>query len=54
MAIAQEISYRLERLILDGGLAPEQKMRRNDNWLPGLVCLGQSSVKPCTNCRGGA
>ncbi|MEO9588175.1 MAG: winged helix-turn-helix domain-containing protein, partial [Marinobacter sp.] len=26
MAIAQEISYRLERLILDGGLAPEQKM----------------------------
>lgn len=26
MAISQEISYRLERLILDGGLAPEQKM----------------------------
>ncbi|MFC7293394.1 FCD domain-containing protein [Marinobacter aromaticivorans] len=26
MAIAQEISYRLERLILDGGLAPEQKI----------------------------
>jgi GntR family transcriptional activator of glc operon len=26
MAIAQDISYRLERLILDGGLAPEQKM----------------------------
>ena len=26
MAIAQEISYKLEQLILDGGLAPEQKM----------------------------
>lgn len=26
MAISQEISYRLERLILDGGLAPEQKI----------------------------
>ncbi len=26
MAIAQEISFRLEQLILDGGLAPEQKM----------------------------
>lgn len=26
MAIAQDISYRLERLILDGGLAPGQKM----------------------------
>ena len=26
MAISQEISYRLERLILDGGLAPGQKI----------------------------
>lgn len=26
MAISQEISYRLERLILDGGLAPEHKI----------------------------
>jgi GntR family transcriptional regulator, glc operon transcriptional activator len=26
MAIVQEISFRLEQLILDGGLAPEQKM----------------------------
>ena len=26
MAIAQEISFRLEQLILDGGMAPEQKM----------------------------
>lgn len=26
MAIAQDISYRLERLILDGGLAPERKI----------------------------
>lgn len=26
MAISQDISYRLERLILDGGLAPEQKI----------------------------
>ena len=26
MAISQAISYRLERLILDGGLAPEQKI----------------------------
>ena len=26
MAIAQDISFRLEQLILDGGLAPEQKM----------------------------
>ncbi|WP_298449578.1 FCD domain-containing protein [uncultured Marinobacter sp.] len=26
MAISREVSYRLERLILDGGLAPEQKI----------------------------
>lgn len=44
MGIQQEISYRLERLILDGGLAPGQKMP-SERQLAGRLSVSRAIVR---------
>ena len=52
MAISQEISYRLERLILDGGLAPEQKIPSERQLATRLGVSRASFAKPSMSSRG--